>query len=194
MMPRLRPMESRALAVGLLLAVLALAYAVLIQPVVETWRGQAERIETLGLRLAHDQRLAAERSVLEQEHALLSRQRPAGGYYLTSASEALAAAELQAYVKQLIEGAGGGLISVQPILPSPADTRRRVKAQVRIQGGISAVRAVLHGLQAGSPSLLVDEVEIMQGRPDRRTVSPDEAVGLLDMRFSLTGFMKGGGA
>ncbi|MFZ5465925.1 MAG: type II secretion system protein GspM [Pseudomonadota bacterium] len=192
MMRPLRPVESRALALGLLLAILAGVYAFAIDPVLALYRDNRDRIDELSLRLGQHQRLAAERPALEDEHARLSRSRPAGGYYLTSESEALAVAELQAYVKQVIESSGGGLVSIQPILSSAADTRGRVKAQIRMQGPIKAVRDVLYRLESGSPWLLVDEVELMQGRSDRRKVGAGQP-GTLDVRFNLTGFMRGAG-
>lgn len=193
-MRALRPAESRALALGLLVLVLAGLYLLLVQPLVAAYRDNDERIGELALRQAHSQRLALEQPALEAEHARLLRSRPAGGYYLTSQSEALATAELQAYVKRLIESAGGGLVSIQPIAQSSADARRRVKAQVRMQGNIAAVRAVLHGLESGSPWLLVDEVDLMQGRAmGGRRVPGAETAGPLEVSFNLTGFMRGEG-
>ncbi|TQV64826.1 MAG: hypothetical protein FNT29_03625 [Halothiobacillaceae bacterium] len=186
----LRPVESRVLALGLLLVALLAVYALLIGPPLGLYQENRERIEELALRLEHHQRLAAERPALEAEYARLSRSRPAGGYYLTSESEALAAAEMQAYVKQIIEAAGGGLVSTQPILASPADKRRRVKAQIRMQGNIRALHAVLYRLESGSPWLLMEEVEITGARVDRRRGGTPDT---LDVRLNLTGFMRGGG-
>ncbi|MEO1751948.1 type II secretion system protein GspM [Thiofaba sp. EF100] len=194
-MRTLRPAESRALALVLLALVLAGLYVVLVQPLVAAYRDNRERIDELALRLAHSQRLAMEQPALEAEHARLLRSRPAGGYYLTSQSEALATAELQGYVKRLIESSGGGLVSIQLIPPSSADARRRIKAQVRMQGNMAVVRAVLHGLESGSPWLLVDDVDLMQGRVQgvRRTAAT-EGAGQLEVSFNLTGFMRGAGS
>ena len=191
MTARLTPGQSRAAALLLLLLCLGAAYVLLVAPTLAVYRTQAEEIDDLSHRLGHYQRLAGNRAALEQSLQQLKRSGPASGFYLQDRTTALAAAELQARVKGLIEHAGGGLVSTQPLVGTGVEAGREVQIRVRMRGGMDALREVLHALEYGTPLLLLDNVSIVKARRVRRRAASDSQ-GPLQVNFDLTGFVQGG--
>lgn len=190
----LAPWQSRLLAVALLLAVLAALYGFAVQPLLAQHRAYDETIVDLRYRLAQYQRIARQGAALEQGLRDAKHQQATSSYYLKSAKPALASAELQQYVKERVTEGGGQLVSSQVMPEEKAEVSPSVAIRVHMRGSIGSLRAVLYGLETGSPVLFVDEVFVTQG-PRRRLANgqaPEETP--LDIRFRVTGYTRGGGA
>lgn len=189
---RMTQAQSRMLAVGLLLVVLLSIYAGLIRPAESLYHANDALIEELQQREFNYLRLTRRRDELEQKKTQLVGLQSAS-YYLKSDTETLAAADLQAFVKKLIERANGRLVSIQP-LPTPRNGMiQEIKIQVRLQGGTETLRRVLYELETGTPLLLIRNLSIGQETAvRRRTVrSPDqETADTLNVSFDLVGFMR----
>ncbi|MGD9000140.1 MAG: type II secretion system protein GspM [Granulosicoccaceae bacterium] len=193
MNPKITPSQTKALAIGLVFMFIffALIYALLIEPAMSLYRTNDETIAELRTRLSRYQHVATGLEVLEKELEQLSRDQSVNNYYLKSKSATLASAELQAHVKNVIDDADGRLVSTQPLAENDRDSSRRVKIQVRMAGDIETVRRVFYKLEFGTPGLLVDEVSMVHTVSSRRRPAATEAAGALDVRFNLTGFMRG---
>lgn len=185
--------QTRALAVGLVFMVIffALIYALILQPAISHYRNNDETITELRARLSRYQHVADGLEVLKKELEKLSRDQSVNNYYLKSRSATLASAELQAHVKSVIDGEDGRLVSTQPLAENDRDSSRRVKIQVRMAGDIETVQRVLYKLEFGTPGLKIDEVSMVQAVRSRRRQAATEDAGSLDVRFNLTGFMRG---
>lgn len=192
----LSPPLSKGLAIALLAALLAAVYLVVVDPLLVAYRDSEESLQVLRKRLAGYQRVAAERPQLEQALESAGPVQEQEDLFLRNSSRALAAAELQAYARVTVEDAGGSLVSTQPLTGEQGEeASRRVSVRVRMTGTIEALQAVLHRLEAGPPLALLEEVSINR-RPQRRTsrtrTAEPELDWQLDVRFTLTGFIRGG--
>ena len=113
-------------------------------------------------------RVAAARPALQERLDALKSQQSEIGTYLGGETDALAGAELQELVNGTVAKSGGGLRSVQ-ILPVKADGGfRRIGVRVQMTATIAQVLRVLHGLEAGSTLLFVDNLEVSNRRARRR--------------------------
>ncbi|HYN79172.1 MAG TPA: type II secretion system protein GspM [Lamprocystis sp. (in: g-proteobacteria)] len=125
-------------------------------------------------------------------------------FYFEAATAALAGAELQRKVQDIITAAKGRLISTQ-LLPAEKDEQPpRVRLRTQIQGSTETLLEVLRALDQARPFLFVEQVSIrstarpelpeqpVRGRAVRRPTA-DEG-GELTVRLDIFGFALGGRA
>ncbi|MEG2804212.1 type II secretion system protein GspM [Stenotrophomonas sp.] len=189
--------RDRWLALALLLAVIALAYLLLVHP----WFTRpllAINAEISELQ-ERDQRVQAQlqqrRPVaqgLQQVQAALAG-RPG---FLREATAESAAAALSARLQDAVASASPGNRSCTISNRSPLqDTRTdspfpRIALQVRLRCGIPEMAAVLHTLETGSPRLFVNNLNLLAQRFQQ---SPNETGTGLDVSFELVGYLKPAG-
>ena len=182
---------SRALALGLLGAVLIGAYVLVIAPVIGLYRETDDAIETAETLLQRHRALAAQRSELSARLDEEKDQAAAVAGYLEG-SDALAAAQLQDRVKGVVEAAGGELRSTQ-ILPAEAvdasPGTRRATLRVQMVVAIDGLAEILYDLESGQPYVLIDELAVRSQR-ERRWGGVPEAPTLLDVSLQLSGFVR----
>lgn len=190
MMQRLTAAQGRALAIGLLLLVLGSVLAVLLA-LASRYQSNHETIDELRHRLGHSQRIAGQRSALEAELAKLSKTEPMGGFYLKGSKPALAAAELQDYATSVIEAAGGRLVSIQPITDKDSKRPWQVKVQAQMRGDLGVLRQMLHRFESAAPALVISDIRVMRAHTVKQTTAPNQPASVLDVYFTLTGFLRG---
>ncbi|MCD7100009.1 type II secretion system protein GspM [Stenotrophomonas sp. MMGLT7] len=187
--------RDRWLALGVLLALLALAYLLLVHP----WftvplraaeaQIQAQRERELRVRTQLQQAPQVAQRLQQAQAALAAR--PG---FLPEPSAELASAglvqRLEAAVSQASPGNRSCAISNRS--PLAADTRERfvrVAVQVRLRCGTPELAQVLYTLESGSPRLFVDNLNVMA---QRFQLSPGESGSGLDVAFELAGFLRPG--
>jgi general secretion pathway protein M len=124
-------------------------------------------------------------------------------FYFNAPTPALAGAELQRKVQDIVTAANGRLISTQ-ILPGPPDeSPPRVRVRTQIQGSTETLLDVLYDIEEARPFLFVDQVSVRssarpqqpardpRGRAIRRP--PVNPAGELTVRLDIFGFTLGGG-
>ncbi|MFT4247765.1 MAG: type II secretion system protein GspM [Pseudomonas sp.] len=185
--------RDRWLALGLLLAALALAYLLLVHP----WFTQpllALEDELQELR-ERDLRVSAQLAQAPQVAQRLRQARQqleARPGFLTEASAELASAGLVQRLERAVLKASPGnrscAISNRSPLPGDAKERfPRVAVQVRLRCGTPELAAVLYALESGSPRLFVDNLNVMAQRYE---LSPNESGSGLDVAFELAGYLR----
>jgi len=180
--------QGRALAIALLLLTLAVCYLLLIRPPLAAYRASQQEIEQLQERLLRYRAIAAQRTAHEKELEQLKLRQTAQDYFLKSETNALAAAEMQDYVKTIIGESGGELVSMR-VFPVAAYGRfSSVSIRVQMTGNIETVLLVFHALESGQPFVVIDEVYVQPQR--RRTGRGGPIEERLDIRFKLSGFQK----
>ena len=123
-------------------------------------------------------------------------------FYFDAATPALAGAELQRKIQDLVTGAEGRLISTQ-LLPEQKDEHPpRVRIRTQIQGSTDTLLNVLYEIEQARPFLFVDQVSVRSSaRPDmpaqalpgrRARRLPVEQGGELTVRLDIFGFALGG--
>ncbi|WP_425604596.1 type II secretion system protein GspM [Stenotrophomonas pavanii] len=197
-MPMPSARRDRWLALALLLAVLGVAYLLLVHPWftqplraidadVAALREREARVQAqLQQRPQIEQRLRATREALQQ--------RPG---FLREATAEAAAAALGARLQDAVAMASPGNRSCTISNRTPlADNRRdaefvRVAMQVRLRCGVAELATVLHSLETGSPRLFVDNLNLIAQRFQQ---SPNESGLGLDVSFELAGYLLPGAA
>ncbi|HGM5044589.1 TPA: type II secretion system protein GspM [Stenotrophomonas maltophilia] len=190
--------RDRWLALALLLAVLGLAYLLLVHPWftqplraidadVAALRERESRVQAqLQQQPQIEQRLRVTREALQQ--------RPG---FLREATAEAAAAALGARLQDAVAMASPGNRSCTISNRTPlTDNRRdaefvRVAMQVRLRCGVAELATVLHSLETGSPRLFVDNLNLIAQRFQQ---SPNESGLGLDVSFELAGYLLPGAA
>lgn len=182
------PWVSRAAAIGLLIAVLAIIYVALIAPLVTAFgRVNGEIAQSTEL-LERYKNIASRRSVLEDLLERVNAGHTESGVYLPGDTDALAAARLQEIVNSRVESNGAQVRSVQ-ILPAKEDGDfRRVGVRIQMTASIAAIARILYAFEAGGTYLFVDNLEISNRR--RRKRDDDQTSPQLLVRLDLTGYVR----
>lgn len=186
--------RDRWLALALLLAVIALAYLVLVHPwftrpllAINTDISELqERQQRVQAQLQQRRPVA---QGLQQAQAALAG-RPG---FLREATAESAAAALSARLQDAVASASPGNRSCTISNRSPLqDTARdaqfpKIALQVRLRCGIPEMAAVLHTLETGSPRLFINNLNLLAQRFQQ---SPNETGTGLDVSFELVGYLK----
>lgn len=153
----LTPLQSRALAVALLLALLALIAVLIYLPWQKAHRHYDTAIEDLLDRTARYQRIAAQRQTIEANIARIKRQ-DGSRHYLKASAPALAAAEVQQIAQAIIESNELKLESTQIAAHKDDDLRRKIVVSFQLRGPLPAVQKTLYELETATPYLFVDKL------------------------------------
>src|SRR5262245_15852798 len=183
------PWLSRAAALLLLVAVLAAAYVWIVEPVAAAYADTDAAIADSRELLARYDRLAAARPGLEAQLAAIEQKPDTAVFYLSGATDALAAAALQARVTSLIEGSGATLLSIQTLTSTEDRGLRRVAIRLQMTAETAPLVRVLYGLETGIPLLFVDNLELQSQAAV--TLDPDsgQASAPLVVGFDLYGYL-----
>jgi general secretion pathway protein M len=187
-------LQSRILALLLLLLSVMVLGAAVVVPLVSANRHYSGEIEGMESRLEILRRSAGIGESLKSEFEQLKRRQARDIHYLKSNSDTLAAAELQQIIKRAITPAGGELISTQSLSSKKEAGATRVTLKVRMKGELDKVVAVFYALETGKPFLFLDNISF-RAKPSRRArptgkegvvVPPQE----LDVNFELSGYVR----
>ncbi|RNF84319.1 type II secretion system protein GspM [Montanilutibacter psychrotolerans] len=191
--------RDRWLALGLLLAALGVAYALLVHPWwsvpmlevngrIDTLRERELRIRSqLAQAPQVNQRLAQARTQLAQ--------RPG---FLAEASAELATASLIQRLETAVSEASPGnrscaITNRSPLESTTRETFTRVVVQVRLRCGNPELASVLHSLENGSPRLFVGNLNVLAQRmyfvPGTGEDNNTNDAGL-DVSFDLYGYLR----
>jgi len=181
---------SRLAALALSAGVVFGLYVFVVGPIVAGYAETDAAVNQAAELLDRYRRVAAARSALQDRLNTLKSRQSEIGAYLGGHTDALAGAELQELVNATVAKGGGGLRSVQ-ILPVKADGGfRRIGVRVQMTATVAQVLRVLHGLEAGSTLLFVDNLEISNRRARRRRNKPVQMDPTLLMRLDLFGYLR----
>lgn len=193
------PDRDRWVALGLLLAAVALAYGLLVHP---WWTVPMlevnQRIEDLRVR---DLRLRMQVKQAPQVTARLTEvmQKQAGepGFLAESSTELATAGlvqRLEIVVAQASPGNRSCAITNRSPLAEPGRERfARVVVQVRLRCGSPELAAVLHSLESGAPRLFVGNLNVLANRyffAPGGNPGGGSRDGGLDVSFDLYGYLR----
>lgn len=192
-MNSLSPVTRRVIAVLLLVLVLALPWQLVIRPIIQAFHTKTEEITDQQLVVRRLQAQIVARPMLEQRLADMQDERGADGEaYLSGDNDALAAAQLQARVRQVIDTHGATLTSTQILDASDVEGFRKLAVSVRMSAQIEALQRILYDLETGSPVLFIDTLDVVSpptsAMPDRTpaTLPP------LSISLNVSGFLPPG--
>lgn len=181
---------SRGIAIGLLMVVLAMIYLLLVLPVHNRYLSNKQELDHYSSQIANYKAIANSRTKIEELLKTVQPRENALGYYLKGSTQALASAELQAYVRSIIEASKGSLVSTQPIVKGDREPERTVRVSVRMTGSIDSLQQVFYRIATGVPVLLTDDVMVRRGKSSLPRSDKQEDDGNLDVQFTITGFVR----
>lgn len=188
--------RDRWLALALLLAALALAYAVLVHPwLTQPLRAINADIAALQERQQRIQAQLEQRAQIEQRLAEVRTALQGRPGFLREPTAESAAAALSSRLQDAVASASPGnrscAISNRTPLPDTATAPQfaRVAMQVRLRCGVPEMAAVLQTLETGTPRLFVENLTLLAQRFQQ---SPNETGTGLDASFELIGYLQPG--
>jgi len=179
--------QERKLAVGILGMVVVLLLALVIVPV---WSANANydiQIDQLRTRLQTLQSRAAADAALHPRYEQLLRSHAASGHHLKSATEAVAAAELQGIVKTITSNNATQILTTQ-ILPTAEEQGFiRVALKVRVRGPLEGIVRSIYDVEANQTFLFLDKLSLRDGA--RRRIRGTAEINQFDADFDLIAYM-----
>jgi len=185
---RMSPGFSRILALLILVCAVTAVLLFVVAPVAAAFRGYGERTATALSLLERYRTALADGADLEARiHEL--RSRSDGDAYIAAPSEALAAAELQKRLKDVSEQVGADLKSTQALEAQTEGGFRKVGIRVVIRAPVNTLSRILHILEAGTPFLFIENLDVRDGGGDGGAGRGQGTAGL-HVNFDVHGFMR----
>lgn len=181
---------GKAAALVILVAVLILVKSIAVDPLVDAFTTNEEQVAKLSALSARYRTLIDQLPALRAERDGLSRQVTADSGFLKNANDTLAAAELQARLKGLVDSVHGELKSTQILPMQQVGGFRRVGVRGEMSMTLPAIQKVLYETEAGSPILVLDSLSIRSKAADRQEERNPDVV-LLEMSVDIYGFLRG---
>jgi general secretion pathway protein M len=157
-LPEGRKGKVLALSIGVLL--LCALHVAVVLPLHRLYAANAQTLtDRIGV-LKRYERAAADLPGLRDEAEKGGSQVGQGRLLLAGSSDAVAAADLQSTLKDLVEGGGATLESAQTLPAETIGNFRRVGVRLSFAGNLEVLTAVLLGVEASSPVLSVGSLEL----------------------------------
>jgi general secretion pathway protein M len=186
----LPPARSRALAIGLLVAVVLLATAALAIPVWMLHRHYDVALSDNAGKYERFRRIASTRPAVARELDAM-RAKDTRKFFLRSGGAALSAAEAQEALRTLIEQSGGRLITMNAPASRDEGRYRQITVNVQLTANIFALRKILHAIENNTPYLFVDSLQVRTQVPPNHRPQPGaepEMFVMMDVTgYALTG-------
>lgn len=184
-------LQQRWLAVGLLIAVVALLMAVIVVPVVNKGMELYESKTNLLFRLQQYQRILAKKDAVMANMDTIKQQHDEQSYFNSQNTDALASAEMQEFIKKAIVDAGGQLSSTQALPVTDKNNFSMITVRVRMTGNSEVLRSVLYQIETSSPLILIDQIDIRPMRGVRNRITRQiEPSNELNVNFQAVSFMR----
>ncbi|HXU99250.1 MAG TPA: type II secretion system protein GspM [Caulobacteraceae bacterium] len=159
-MKPLAPRERRLVALGILVAVIAVIWLALVGPIIDGFSDRAAERARLTASFRRNERLIADAPIWRA--AARSQQAVANRFSLPASSEGLAADALKAKVQQLAAGEGYTVAGFQDITADAAPGRVRIRADAQMT--LTQLCDSLRRLEAEGVYVLVNVLSISADR------------------------------
>jgi len=183
----LNRLQSRVLAVLLLVLTVLLVYLGFVRPYTATLSGLQDDIDRLNDRLVRYRSVATAQQDVDRRLLLLQKDPQLAASFLSQKTAALASAELQQLVKRMVRESGGQLVSTQALASEPGGDFAAVTVKVVMRGSSENLHDLLRKLELGRPLLIVDGLSIRNMRRYARANQP--VAERLTVNFDLTGYL-----
>ncbi|HSR71717.1 MAG TPA: type II secretion system protein GspM [Kiloniellales bacterium] len=190
MIAHLPPPVRRSLALAILAGLIGVAYVGVVDPMVERYLRDGERIEENLALIERYRRLAAASESLKTRLEALERRERESQVYLAAADENLAGAELQTFVNRIAKESGAEVRSVQVLPPRRENDALRVGVLIQMTATVEGLAGFAHAAEAGPQLLFLDNLSI-NSRVSRRTVDTESGSDpVLTVRVELYGYLR----
>ncbi|MCV6590141.1 MAG: type II secretion system protein GspM [Marinobacterium sp.] len=181
------PRLQRFLAI-IILMLLILAGLLLLQPLLQRYQHSHEQLHNLQTQIQRYQQINASAEPLQQQrqqlqHAVINSQA-----LLNGRTVALRSANLQQFLRTVLDQNGAELIRVRALAPEQQDTLEVIRLQVQLQASLTQLLNTLNTLQQHQPLLTVSHLTI-SSRPTAPLRGQQQDIAWpLQIRFQLSGY------
>lgn len=191
----LQPRERRILALGLLLGALLVLVLGIVKPVIDRYSLYQHAIEDLTLRIERLGGVAKTAPELGRRVDALSDAVRTSGLTLERETPALAAADMQRRLSDLVTEHGGEVRSTQMVPSVSEEGFTRVAIRVQMNGDSAVLAGILESVESERPLVFLDSIRV---RALQQRVFPRRAVNLtptesVDVQFDAVVFMRPSG-
>lgn len=187
--------SNRLTAILLFVIVLLLVYLLCFHWFILQHREYGSEISDLSQQLGRFQRVAAQRSLYEEQLQSLQNRKSDENLFLEGSDFNEAAAGMSERLSKMISTQADEscqIVSRQPVKPRVHERFKKVTVNVRMRCNIEDLKKVLHALETGVPMVIADEVTVIKPRSRRRARKnqPVPAQNTLDIRFNMSGYLR----
>jgi general secretion pathway protein M len=188
---RLSPF-SRAAALGILIALIAILYLGIAMPIVSAYQSIGTDTVQLQDQLRRYQLAGGDRSQRQAELAALAQRSSAADGFLQGANDTLVAVQIQNRLKSLADGAHAELRSTQVLPAQDEGALRRISVRGQFATNITGALQIFHGLESQNPLLFIDNLNIRARQGNVREIrgrgGDTGDGGALDLQFDIYGY------
>ena len=183
--------QSRILAVSILIGMVLIFVLLIIGPLISKAIDLNESKNNLVSKLQQYERILAKADLIAASMENINKEQDTIGYFNLQATDALASADMQEFIKKTIVEAGGQLSSTQALPVNNKDEFKRITVSVRITGNSQILRNVLYKLETSEPLIIINQIDIRPMRGTRNKVTRQmEASNDLNVNFQAVSFMR----
>ena len=182
------------LAGGILLVAVLFFFVILAMPAL-TQRGEFRvQLDDLQFQYSKFNTIVRQRDTIMADLARLRQEQSSATGFLDEKPEALAAADLQNLIKNLVESHGANLISTQVVQHESSGTFPDVRISIHMRAGIETLREIIHALESGQATLLIDNLYLQKrntrvARRAAQVMPGGQMEELIEARFEVTGYV-----
>jgi general secretion pathway protein M len=186
--------NSKATALMLLVIALLLVYLLVFHWFILRHVEYADEIGELRSQLGRFQAVAAQRETLQAELSRIRSSQNDEGLFFEYPSFDEAAAALSGNIGDMVRTQADDscqIVSRQPVRPRVQERFEKVTVNVRMRCDAEDFLQILYGMETGMPLMLVDDLNIIRPRTNRRVRGQQvQQQGALDIRFNVSGYLK----
>ncbi|MEY3879515.1 MAG: hypothetical protein RIQ94_310 [Pseudomonadota bacterium] len=184
--------KQRWLAVGLLIVVMLIMCLVFIVPIVSKGLDLNKTKNDLIFKLQQYERILATKNTVIASMANIKQQHDQQGYFNSQETDALASAEMQAFIKKIIVDAGGELSSTQALPVNNKNKFSKITVSVRMMGNSEVLRTVLYKIETSIPLIIIDQIDIRSMQHGTMSLVPNkiDSSNKLNVNFQAVSFMR----
>ncbi len=184
-------LQERWLAIGLLVGVVLIISLVIFVPLISKELELLEEKKALVFKLQQYERILANSDTVTNSMADITKKQEQQGYFNRQATDALASAEMQEFIKKTIVDAGGQLSSTQALPVTNKDAFKRITVSVRMTGSSQVLQSVLYKIETSEPLIIINQLDIRPMRGTRNKVTRQiEDSNDLNVNFQAVSFMR----
>ncbi|HEX4193871.1 MAG TPA: type II secretion system protein GspM [Stellaceae bacterium] len=187
---------SRAAALAILVALVAVLYLGIAMPIVDAYQSIGADTAQLQEQLQRYQRAGSDRAQRQAELAALAQRSSAADGFLQGANDTLVAVQLQNRIKSLAEAAHAELRSTQVLPAQDEGALRRISVRGQIATNIAGALQIFHGLEAQYPLLFIDNLDMRARQGNVREIrgrgGDTGESDALDLQFDIYGYTQKG--
>jgi general secretion pathway protein M len=184
--------NSKATALMLLVIAVLLAYLLLFHWFVLRHMEYAEEVGDLRIQLNRFHGVASQRESLQEQLGQIRSSKSDTDLFLVQSSFDEAAASMSGSIGDMVRSQADDscqIVSRQPVRSRVQERFQKVTVNVRMRCDAEDFLKILYGMEAGTPLMLVDDLNIIKPRA-RRSVKGAPQQGALDIRFNVSGYLK----